>query len=698
MNPMTFLRLLTALAFCTIFATTGRAQGDGTHTRLTNLPHVYINTFTGRPVTSKTTMVLARMWYVDEQDAVAFYDSLEIRVRGNSTANLAKKPYKLKFHSKVKLLGKGHANTKKWTLLANHADKTLLRNAVTSLMGEWAGLPFNPAAKFVDLTLNGQYVGNYQLSDQVDVRPHRVDVAEQDYPLADDSDITGGYLLEADGFKDFTTYPQGPQQSPTGFYSAHSGVPVRIHYPDEDEISVSQYDYIRQAVNDFEQRLFAQSFADPLTGYRPLVDSTTLVDWYLCTEISANVDGFFSAYFYKHRGDNRFYWGPLWDYDIAYNNDNRTDRGGTNNTERQLMKDYGYGDGSNGCRRWVQRMWKDPWFARLVNRRYQELVDGGLEDYLNQKIDSLTLLISASQELNYQRWGINTRALRERVLYTSYGRYIADLRTFIARHMAYLTEAFARLMPDTPEPQPEDKKPDFVADSNAYYAITNIATGTAFDIDPMVDELCARRRDESSESQQWSVTNLSNGYLFIVNRATGQALSDPAPIGATATTEVGGSIRLADADSTDTRQLWDFVAQDGQTYNIISRWSQHAANLSGGGNADGTRIVSYTSDGRNSSSSNRLWRVEKAGTVVPDGINDVRQEYALAYDRIGQRLHFGADEREALTFRVAIYDRSGRLIDTFPASTDYIMSSLPSGLYLITWREGRQQRSVKLIK
>ena len=171
------------------------AQNDEQHVRLTNLPHVYINTFTGNPITSKTTMVSARMWYVDEANNVAFYDSLQIRVRGNSTASLAKKPYKLKFNEKVKLLGKGRPNTKKWTLLANHADKTLLRNALTSLMGEFAGLPFNPAAKFVDLTVNGQFVGNYQLSDQVDVRPHRVNVVEQDYPLADTSNITGGYLL-----------------------------------------------------------------------------------------------------------------------------------------------------------------------------------------------------------------------------------------------------------------------------------------------------------------------------------------------------------------------------------------------------------------------------------------------------------------------------------------------------------------------
>ena len=189
---------------------TMNGQVDESHMRLTNLPHIYINTFTGNSITSKNNYVLARMWYVDEQDNVTFYDSLEIRGRGNSTWSLAKKPYRIKFHEKEKFLGQGYAKAKKWTLMANHGDKTLIRNALTSALGEFVGLDFNPAAKFVDLTLNGKYVGNYQISDQVEVRPHRVNITEQDYPITEESNITGGYLLEADGFADF-------QNGVTGF-------------------------------------------------------------------------------------------------------------------------------------------------------------------------------------------------------------------------------------------------------------------------------------------------------------------------------------------------------------------------------------------------------------------------------------------------------------------------------------------------
>lgn len=679
--------ILTLLAL----VTGTKAQGQQQHVRLTNLPHVYINTFTGRGITSKTEMVYARMWYVDEADSVAFYDSLEIRVRGNSTASLAKKPYKLKFHEKVKLLGKGRPNTKKWTLLANHADKTLLRNALTSLMGERAGLKFNPAAKFVDLTVNDQYVGNYQFSDQVDVRPHRVNVVEQDYPLQENSNITGGYLLEADGFKDFVS-------GTSGFYTSRNRVPVRVHYPDEDEIDYRQLSYIQQSVQDFETRLFSASFDDSLTGYRPRVDSMSLANWYICTEISANVDGFFSTYFYKQQDDDRLYWGPLWDYDIAYNNDSRSDRGGTSNTERQLMKDVGYGGSGGGCRDWLAKMWNDPWFARLINRRYREIVDGGLEQYLNEKLDSLTALIDESQQLNYQRWGISTRALRERVLYSTYEQYVDDVRTFLHHHMDYLSTAFAAMLPDQPPTEPEVKVPDFIADPQRYYAILNVKTNTCFDANVETGAVTAWTRDTDSDTQQWCFTNLSNGYLFITNRATGQALADPTPAGSTATSMTGSALCLAEADSTDTHQQWDIVRQGSDQYNLISLWSQHAANLSGGNASDGTSIVSYTNDGRNASSTNRLWRIEPVANSVDTPVDEVGVDYALAYDPVAKRLHFGADRREDLGFRVVVYNSSGRRVGTFRASDDFSLLPYPAGLYVVSWTSGQRQHSVKLVK
>ena len=661
--------------------------------RLTNLPHVYIDTFNGRDVNSKDRYVYARMWYVDEDDHVTFYDSLEIRGRGNATWGLAKKPYKLKFHSKAKLLGKGYANAKKWTMLANHGDKTLIRNAVTSIMGDFMGLKFNPAAKFVDLTFNNHYDGTYQISDQVDVRPHRVNITEQDFPLTETSDITGGYLFENDNSGDFI-------HGVDAFYSDWGGLPVRIHYPDIDELDNRQFNYARQFIRQFENRLYSNQFTDKDKGYRPFVDSLSLANWYLCTEMSANVDGLYSTYFYKEAQDDHIFWGPLWDYDIAYNNDSRDREGQGYNTLRQLMKDVGYGN----MRNWVNRLWEDPWFARLINRRFHEAVDDGIEAYLNSQIDSLTQLLDASIQLNYERWSINQGTLREIVLYNTYDEYVSDLRSFIHNHLLYLNEAFAELTPDDhgsdPDPDPEHKVPDFLADPAYYYAISNAGSGTFVDVDGGSDALICNARDEDAESQQWQIYPLSGGYLYVINRATGYALCDPTEGNPTATTLTGTQLTTtASPDSTDVRQQWDFVAQSEGRFNLVNRFSQHAANLSGGNSDDGTPILSYTSDNRNASSNNRLWRIEVVGTVPDDTTNDVDGldvDYALAFNPLSARLHFGADDLSALAFDVRVYDSNGRMLRRFRASEGTSLAGLPRGLYLVTWMSQGRQRTVKL--
>ncbi len=654
--------------------------------RITNLPHVYINTFNGRSISSKTNYVYARMWYVDENDNVQFFDSLQIRGRGNATWGLAKKPYKLKFNQKEKLLGKGYANAKKWTMLANHGDKTLIRNAITREMGEFVGLKNNPAAKFIDLTFNDHYDGTYQISDQVEVRAHRVNITEQDYPLTEASDITGGYLFEA--------------ISSDWNFRSDWGVPIRIHYPAEDEINQMQRDYAKQFIGNFEERLYSDKFADRNDGYRPFVDSVSLANWYLCTEMSGNVDGFYSTYFYKDQQDNHIYWGPIWDYDIAYNNDNRDREGKGNNTLEQLMSDVAY----DNCRKWVRQMWEDPWFARLINRRFHEIVEDGIEDFLNEKIDSLTHLIDESKDLNYERWNIDTRTLRELVLYSTYDEYVDDLRDYIHDHLIYLNDVFAELQGTLPgEPDdPTPKIPDFPADSTLYYVLSNVGTGTCIDTNSETDAIVCNAREDSIYSQQWRLMPLSNGYIYIVNRTTGFALCDSTDGEPTATTLVGTQLTVAKGDSLNTRQQWDIVAQSDNRYNLINHFSSHAANLSGGKSSNGTPVLSYTSDERNGVSNNRMWHIEAVDEYIepkPDMIQDLLDvDYALAYDPQSGRLHFGSDDLSALTFGVSVYNQAGHLVGSFRACDGANLSSYPIGIYMITWKVGGRQRAVKLIK
>ncbi len=648
--------------------------------RLTNLPAVYIDTYNNTRIVSKTDYVWASMHYVDETDQVTFaVDSLEIRGRGNSTWNMPKKPYKLKFQTKQKLLGKGYANAKKWVLLANAADKTMMRNALTSALGEFAGLAFNPACRFVDLVLNGSYQGTYQLTDQIDVRPHRVDIAEQDYPITLISDITGGYLMEVDGGRESTL-----------FSTPHYGVPIRIHYPDDDEIAGAQNTYIRNYITDFEDHLWAADFADPQQGYRSYVDSLSLANLYLCTEVSANIDGFYSFYFYKQRQQKPLFWGPLWDYDIAYNNDWRMwNERSLNTTVHSLMSDIAYGT----ARMWFVRMWEDPWFARLIQRRYQELLDAGLVARMHHVVDSLAGVLAESQQLNYEHWGIDVRAYHETVLYSTYDEYVADLKTFVTERCAWLKRAFAGNKDVLPTPvfEPDD----------VYYRIVSANTGKAIELNAAGQAVqCSAGADHPTAD--WQVVPTGDGYFLFLNRGCVMALSDPTMGESTATTNVGTPLASSLPDTDDDRQLWELVAQgEGDRYNLLNVHTRHAANLQGGNGADGTPVLSYTNDSRNASSANRQWRMvpTDTGVEIPHGIVAMAiGDYALAYNGEAQLLHFGAADAARLTFDATVFTAAGKRVGRFRADETFSTGTLPPGVYIVVWSADGKPHSAKFMK
>lgn len=643
--------------------------------RLSNLPTIYIETHNGVSITSKENYIYATLWYVDENDNITQYDSLQIRGRGNSTWGLRKKPYRLKFQSKEKFLGKEYAKAKSWTLLANAGDKTLMRNAVTSSMGKFLGMSFNPAYKFVDVILNGEFLGNYQISDQVEVRSHRVNIIEQDYPLNTDSDITGGYLLEVDGFMDGNC-----------FTTSRGAVPIRIHYPDEDEISPRQNTYIRNYMRDFENVLFGDNFMDQDKGYRKWVDSLSLVNWFIGTEVSANIDGYYSTYFYKNKQDSLIYWGPMWDYDIAYGNDERI-----RNTLNNLMTDVGYGQ----TKAWINRMWNDPWFGALVNRRYKEVLDQGLVDHMLNTIDSISDLLQESQILNYNKWGIRTKMYHEIVLYSSYHQYVSDLKNFIIDHCEYLETAFRNKKAEGPTPP-------FIP-GNYYYRLINAGTSNALDVTGESTsagaKICTWANLEDRHSEDWIIKKIGD-YFHLTNRNGGMALSDPTIGEVGPTVNVGTTLTTAEPDTLNDRQLWTLTPQGTKGYyNLTNKYTQHTANLNGGSAANGALILSYTTDSRNSVSNNRLWYIV-AGEELPviNNIADIEPaEYALAYNQGSKTLHFGSETPEQLTFNVRIYNLNGVCVRTFVANEECNVSDLPDGIYSVTWKCGSKSRSVKLL-
>lgn len=657
-------------------------------TAYTNLPTIYINTFGGVAVTSTENYVYAKLTRA-EGDSIANYDSLSIRGRGNSTWSLAKKPYRIKFNEKEKFLGKGYAKAKSWTLLANMSDKTLIRNAVAFELGNKLGLPFNSVAQPVDFVLNNSYQGSYELSDQMEAGKKRVEITEQE----DESNLTGGYFFEIDGFgtSEGSTLAGVPL-----YFRTNKNLIVSIKSPNDDYLTLNHCNYLRNYLNSFETALFSDDFKDPTAGYRAYVDSATLINWYIATEMTGNVDGFWSTYMYKQADDPKLYFGPLWDYDIAFNNCNRV-----GDVTKALMMDKGFG--TDLTKVWMKQMWADPWFAKAVNSRWKAAIAGGLTDHLLQFVDSMSTYVDASQKLNFKKWPIQVRAYNEIMLYSTYKEGVDYLKKFITEHAAYLTTAFETAEKNALAAQASTS---FVPDDSYFYRILGKGSNKSLDVTDNSQNVGTGIMIWSplpDDTYQLWEANVVGDYVQFVNRGSGLALYDPASLSGS-TYFSGSQLQQVTPSITDARQLWKVVpVNTGDEYNFINKQTSLIMNNAGGSVVDGNKVVSYTSDAaKNLTSSNRLWYIQKdtpkdqiggVGIATPSAT-----EYSVFYNPELQIVRFAAEDASLLNVQAKIYTMEGTLRIQFNSSEQADVSTLSAGVYIIHWTEGSHVHTIKFVK
>ncbi|KAA6301810.1 MAG: hypothetical protein EZS26_001973 [Candidatus Ordinivivax streblomastigis] len=470
-------------------------------TQLTNIPTFYITTNDGIDPWSRTIYQSGRIIVKSSDPTEALDMVTEIRGRGNSTWSASKKPYRIKLDKKYNLLN-NKAKAKSWVLLANDFDKTLIRNAVAFKISELLEFEFSPSARFVDLVLNGTYRGNYMVTDQMEVNKNRVPVSEQDSGVVSLPEITGGYLIEVDGFAG----------SPDWWYRTNKGMPITIHSPDEEVINLTQYNYIKKFTQLFETALFASNFSDPINGFHQYVDEKSLVDWYIACELTGNPDSFWSTYMYKYNSVDKFYFGPLWDFDIAFNNDSRL-----GDATYKLMR-----NDAHNPKTWITQIWKADWFKRAVNARWTELVDRGILNSIQTYIDETVALINASQKRNEDKWHKAG----------NYASEISTLKSYITARVHFLTASFGTDVP--PEP-PEPSKP-FVPE-DYYYMLMNVHTNNVIEVadaslDLGVPVWMMNAKVADPESQRWVFVPINPsdvygyaGYYQIINENSGMALA-----------------------------------------------------------------------------------------------------------------------------------------------------------------------------
>ena len=357
-------------------------KGEGDDSRLcqlTNLPTVIINTKGASAITSKTEYVQSNVFIISEEGTKLLYaPETGVRGRGNASWGFPKKPYKLKFNGKHQVLG-SPSSDKKWTLINNYGDKTLMRNILAFEVSRRVGMAYTPFCTPVDVVLNGEYEGCYQLCDQVEVGTGRV-------PAKD------GYFIEIDAYA---------YSEQVYFYSA-KGIPVTVKYPDHDEITPAQLSFIKDYFARMESAVLGADYKDPEKGFRKYLDLDSFLRNFIVGEFCGNTDTYWSVNMYKDKGEGVLFTGPAWDYDLAFENDGRT-------YPINKLKDYIYA--SNGSvaadavRTMVNRIVKNDPDARARLIEIWEEVKPSLEN-LNDYVDETAALLDESQRLNFKRWPI----------------------------------------------------------------------------------------------------------------------------------------------------------------------------------------------------------------------------------------------------------------------------------------------------
>ncbi|MBO7068175.1 MAG: CotH kinase family protein [Bacteroidaceae bacterium] len=353
------------------------------------------------------------------------------RVRGNYSSTHENKAFRMKYND-----GKSHhvmkdgknespVKAKKWVLINSYRDKTLMRNPVAWAMSRRGEKEWTPWCQVVDLIVNGDYHGTYTLADHVDVHSGRIDITEMSETDLDEETITGGYYVEVDN---------NASREPYYFYSSY-GNPISVHDPDEDIIQPKQFQYIEDTFNNMESIVFGPDYTDPEKGFRSVLDIESFLRWFLISEFNGNTDMICQVFMFKERGDNHFYTGPIWDADLALENDQTT-------YPANERMDWTYKVRQTGnWREFVSRILSDPSvIARLQNMWVKLRKKGAFEPAdVAADVDSIRREIQASARLNFIRWPyLNQWLSLNPDVPGSWEKEVDRVRDFVAERVSWM--------------------------------------------------------------------------------------------------------------------------------------------------------------------------------------------------------------------------------------------------------------------
>ena len=327
-----------------------------------------------------------------------------IEYRGSSSQMFPKKSYGFETWTKdnqdMDVSIGGYPEEEDWILYAPYTDKSLVRNVIIYELSNNIGR-YATKTSFYELFINDDYKGVYVLMEKIKRDKNRVAISKNN-----DTDISGGYIIKIDK----ATGDGGNYNSYNSFESKindNGKIYFLYEYPDEDDITSDQKDYIQKYIHDFESSLYSESFLDPETGYKNYVDFESLIDFFLLNEISKNIDGYrLSTFMYKEKG-GKLTLGPIWDFNLAFGNANYCQG------EKPQGWSYKFNDICPDdwwqVPFWWERFMEDPEFKAAIKNRWDELRSSAFSNNaILDRISNIEQMLYEHNaiERNFSKWSI----------------------------------------------------------------------------------------------------------------------------------------------------------------------------------------------------------------------------------------------------------------------------------------------------
>ena len=375
--------------------------------QITNIPLIVVNT-EGKINYNKKTEKTPCTIIIINNGKISTKQTGTINIRGNSSKSLDKKPFRINFDKEENILDM-KSKAKNWVLLANHMDKSLIRNLIAFKISSLLGQKYSPECKPINLIVDGSFEGNYIICDKIEKLEGRVELDSMNQACNEYPEITGGYLMEIDSRANDKPY----------HFTSKKGVKVTINYPDTNKI---QTKYIKNWFDDIEENIYNNQNIDK-------IDLESFSQYFILEEFCADIDSVFSSfYFTKQRNDDKMYFGPAWDFDLSLDNDVRLYP--TNSKKKWI---FTYGGSSGTFRKFISKLMSCEDTLKAVQQKWRDIIMNSFtkEKVLNF-IEEQIQYLDESIKLNFKRWKILNKILRwEAKARGSYEKEIKHLKEFI---------------------------------------------------------------------------------------------------------------------------------------------------------------------------------------------------------------------------------------------------------------------------